>query len=245
MRRVEHLAEGVTLYLGDCLEVLPTLDRTAAIVSDVPYGMDWDTDSTRFSGGNSERSGRAQQQARGKPAGRDNWGAIKGDNVPFDPSPWLDFRECIIWGSNHYGNRLPSGTTLVWMKKPPQLFGTFLSDAEIGFQKGGHGVYIHFEQFPPPSRMTEHDGRSPAHPTQKPIGLMAWCVGRVKAGTIVDPYMGSGTTGIAAVKRGRRFVGVEIDATHFDTACRRISAALKEPDMFIAPPKPIKQESFV
>ena len=227
--RVERLSDSVTLYCGDCRAVVPTLGRVDAVVSDPPYGMNWRTDSTRFTGGTT---------SRGK--GRADWGDIAGDRTPFDPSDWLAFRECILFGANHYAHRLPVGTTLVWMKKAPHLFGTFLSDAEIAWKKGGHGVYIHFEQFPPPARMAENDG-SVAHPTQKPIGLMAWCLRRVKGHTILDPFMGSGTTGVAAVKMGRRFIGIEIDETYFDIACRRIAKALAQPDLLIDPPKPAQE----
>lgn len=216
-----------TLYLGDCRSLMDTFPRDAAIVSDVPYGMNWNTDSTRFSGG--QRVGRGE--------GRQDWGVISSDAEPFDPAPWLSFREVIIWGANHYGMRLPVGTTLVWLKKAPHLFETFLSDAEIGWQKGGHGVYCHFEQFPPPSRMAENNG-TVAHPTQKPIGLMRWCVGKTKACVVVDPYMGSGTTGVAAVRSGRRFIGCEIDDRYFATACRRIAEAYKQPDLFVSAPAP-------
>lgn len=230
--RRDVLADGVELWLGDCMDVLPMLPRSGAIVSDVPYGMNWATDSTRFSGGN---------HARGE--GRADWGSILSDDRPFDPAPWLAFAECILFGSNHYAARLPVGTTLVWMKKAPHLFGTFLSDGELAWQKGGHGVYLYFEQFPPPSRMAEHDGRSPAHPTQKPIGLMSWCIDRVKAPHIIDPFMGSGTTGVAAVRMGRRFTGIELDPKHFDTACRRIGDALRQPDLLIAPPPPAPHQA--
>lgn len=223
--RREVLAEGVELWLGDCMEVLPVLPRSAAVVSDVPYGMDWNTDSTRFTGGEHKRGD-----------GRADWKPVANDDRPFDPAPWLAFAECIVWGSNHYAARLPVGTTLVWMKKAPHLFGTFLSDAEVGWQKGGHGVYLYFEQFPPPSRIAEHDGVTPAHPTQKPIGLMSWCIDRVKAATIIDPFMGSGTTGVAAVRAGRRFIGCELDPGYFDTACRRIGDALRQPDLLIPAP---------
>jgi len=233
--RTEQLAEGVTLYCGDCLEVMADLPRKAAVISDVPYGMAWDTDSKRFTGG---------QRDVGRGEGRSDWGAIPGDDEPFDPEPWLAFDEAILWGSNHYAARLPVGTTLIWLKKPPHLYGTFLSDAEVGFKKGGYGVYCHFEQFPPPSRIAEHDGKSPAHPTQKPIGLMAWCVDLTKSELVIDPYMGSGSSGIAAIKRGRQFIGIELQERFFDIACRRIEAALKQPDMFIEPPKPIKQAGF-
>lgn len=228
--RVEHIGPH-SLYLGDCREILPTLGQVDAVVTDPPYGMAWNTDSTRFSAGAIKR---------GK--GRGDWGAIKQDATPFDPAPWLAFDECILWGANHYAARLPIGTTLVWMKKAPHLFGTFLSDAEVGWQKGGHGVYCHYEQFPPPSRMAEHDGTAAAHPTQKPIGLMSWCIGRVKGETILDPFMGSGTTGVAAVRLGRTFIGIELDERYFDIACKRVAEAMRQPDMFVAaPPAPAEQ----
>lgn len=232
--RTETLAEGVTLYNADCREVLPTLGTVDACVTDPPYGMGWDTNSKRFTPGSIKRG-----------AGRSDWGDIVSDAEPFDPTPWLAFPSCVMWGANHYAQRLPIGTTLVWMKKAPHLFGTFLSDAEIAWEKGGHGVYIHFEQFPPPSRMAENNGQT-AHPTQKPIGLMRWCIERQgAAATILDPFCGSGTTGVAAVKLGRKFIGVEIEERYFDIACRRISEALRQPDLFIEKPKPAKQESML
>lgn len=233
MIRREEIIGDCRLILGDCMSVLPTLAGGGiAVVSDPPYGMAWNTDSTRFTGGRHKRGD-----------GRSDWGAIKSDAVPFDPAPFLGLEECILFGANHFAQRLPVGTTLVWMKKAPHLFGTFLSDAEVAWQKGGHGVYIFFEQFPPPSRMAEHDGKTPAHPTQKPIGLMRWCVERTKAGTILDPYMGSGTTGVACVKTGRSFIGVEIDEGYFNVACERIRKAYAQPSLFVrsAPPPPEKQ----
>jgi DNA modification methylase len=224
-----------TLYLGDCREILPTLPKVDAVVTDPPYGMAWDTNSKRFSGG----SGIVPRFGRG----RDNWGEIKGDSEPFDPDPWLAFPECIMWGANHYAQRLPVGTTLIWIKKAPHLFGTFLSDAEIGWQKNNHGVYVHYEQFPPPSRMAENAGTT-AHPTQKPIELMAWCISRTEGRTILDPFMGSGTTGVAAIKLCRKFIGIEIEPKYFDIACRRIEKATRQPDMFIERPSAPKQEAF-
>jgi DNA modification methylase len=228
--RVETIGDA-TLYLGDCIEILPTLGPVDAVVTDPQYGMDWDTDSTRFTGGSISRG-----------EGRKDWGAIKGDDRPFDPIPWLKYPECILWGSNHYGKYLPVGTTLIWMKKAPHLFGTFLSDAEIGWMKGGYGVYIHFEQFPPPSRMAEWDGKSPAHPTQKPIGLMAWCLQKVKSQTILDPFMGSGTTGVACARLGRKFIGIEIEPKYFDIACARIAREYDQLKLF--PPNEPKGSSI-
>lgn len=223
-----------TLYLGENADVLPDLDRRCSIVSDPPYGMNWNTDSTRFTGG---------QHKRGD--GRDNWGDIEGDAGPFDPSPWLTFRECVLWGANHYFSRLPIRRTLLWLKKPTHLLGTFLSDFEVGWASGGHGCFAHFRQFPPPSRMAENDGFSVAHPTQKPLSLMGWCITEFTRPeqTIIDPFMGSGSTGVAAVRLGRPFIGVEKHPDHFDTACRRIEETHRQPRLFEEPaPKAVQMD---
>jgi DNA modification methylase len=78
------------------------------------------------------------------------------------------------------------------------------------------------------------------HPTQKPLGVMQWAITQLpdKANTICDPYMGSGTTGVACAKLGRKFVGIEIDAGYFDIAVRRIEEAYRQPDMFTQPAAP-------
>lgn len=206
-----------TLYHGDCLEILPTLEAGSvdAVVTDPPYGMGHDTDSKRFSGG---------QRIVGRGEGRDDWGEIANDDKPFDPAPWLAFDRVVLWGYNHFAQRLPVGTTLVWIKKDDHLFGTFLSDCELAWMKGGHGVYAYRKQFPPPSRMAENNGVV-AHPCQKPIGLLGWCMERAKVptgGLVLDPYCGSGTTGVACVKTNRRFIGIEIEERHCEIAARRI-----------------------
>lgn len=224
MTRVEHIGNA-TLYLGDCLEVLSSLQfvdlpPVNAVISDPPYGMDWNTDSRRFSGGE-----------RRHDDGRD-WPAVANDSRPFDPSPWLDYPHVVLWGCNHFARFLPLGTSLVWIKKADHLFGSFLSDCELAWMKGGHGVYAYRHPFPPPSRMAENFG-STAHPTQKPIGLMQWSIEKTKStGTVLDPYMGSGTTGVACMKLGRRFIGIEIDERYFDVACERIDAAQRQQRLF-------------
>jgi site-specific DNA-methyltransferase (adenine-specific) len=208
------------LILGDCLEVLPALRRggIAAVVADPPYGMANRTNSKRFTGG---------ACAPGRGEGRDDWPEVAGDDGPFDPSPWLGFPKVILWGANHYAQRLPPGTTLVWVKKAERLFGTFLSDAEIGWQKGGHGVYCYREQFPPPSRMEEGGGRC-LHPNQKPVGLMRWCLSRLNlppGAVVLDPYMGSGTVGLACLHAGLGYVGIEVNPDYFAVAERRLAEA--------------------
>jgi site-specific DNA-methyltransferase (adenine-specific) len=226
--RTEHLADGVTLHLGDCLEVLPTLGRSMAVVSDPPYGMAWDGKVTRGKNGT------------GKAGATRHYGTtIANDDKPFDPTPLLAFDEVLLWGFNHFPAALSKGTALVWIKRYDEGFGSFLSDAELAWFSEGHGVYCRRDV----SLQGESSRR--VHPTQKPVGIMEWCISFIKSRDILDPFMGSGTTGVAAVKLGRKFTGIEIDPGYFDIACRRIEAALKQPDLFIAPPKPAHQLSIL
>jgi len=156
------------LYHGDCLEILPTLDKVDAVVTDPPYGMNYNTDSTRF------------KDRRG--GNKANWGGVRGDDKPFDPTPWLRFSKVILWGSNHYAQRLPVGTSLVWIKRKPNAFGTFLSDAEIAWKSGGHGVYCMEGTYP------QSIASDRVHPTQKPVALMEWCIDGCKGAEIIlDP----------------------------------------------------------
>jgi site-specific DNA-methyltransferase (adenine-specific) len=164
-----------------------------------------------------------------------------GDREPFDPSLWLGLADCVaLWGSNHYAARLPVGTTLVWLKRNDEAFGSFLSDAELAWVAGGYGVYAFRDARGPTGRAVEGLGEA-AHPTQKPVPLMEWCIGKAKVpagGLILDPYMGSGTTGVAAVRMGHPFCGIEIEPRYFDTACRRISEELKRPRLPLEAPAP-------
>ncbi|HEY5893080.1 MAG TPA: site-specific DNA-methyltransferase [Chthoniobacterales bacterium] len=219
-RSPDFQAEGVTLYLADCLDVLPL--EADAVVSDPPYGMDWDPKTTRFSGGNNPGQ---------RSAGRNDRSKVLNDDRAFDPSPWLEYPAVVLFGCNHYGQRLPVGTTLVWLKRLDGGFGSFLSDAELAWMKGGVGVYA--------KRDLSMNGETATrmHPTQKPVALMAWCMDRakVKAGaTVLDPYMGSGSTGIACIRTGRRFIGIERDEKHFANAVQRIRAELAQGSLFRA-----------
>lgn len=223
MSRIETLADGVTLYLGDCREIAPTLPRPAAVISDPPYGMSASVDSSRFSGGATRRG-----------AGRDYGAAIIGDDEPFDPTPWLQGERVILWGLNHFPYGLHAGSALVWVKRNDAAFGSFLSDAEIAWKKGGRGTYCF--------RDADPNTGERQHPTQKPVALMEWCIRQAKVpagGLILDPYMGSGTTGVAAVRMGHPFTGIEIEPRYFDTACRRIAAELARPRLPL--PEPVKR----
>ncbi|MEE9366705.1 MAG: DNA methyltransferase [Dehalococcoidales bacterium] len=217
MNRVEQFGDA-TLYLGDCLEIVAGMkaESVDAVVSDPPYGMAWRLKPGQFCGG-SETS-----QAKRGP-GRD-WGEIQNDDKPFNPIPWLGYKKVILWGCNHYAAHLPVGTTLVWIKQNDKAFGTFLSDAELAWMKGGYGVYC-FRDF-----SMKGEAKSRVHPTQKPLPLMHWCVEKT-TGTILDPFMGSGTTGVACMNLGRKFIGIEIEEKYFDIACRRIDLAARQERM--------------
>jgi len=233
--RVEVIGD-CTLYLGDCLEILPTLGKVDAVVTDPPYGIGLNTDNSRFSGGNTASIAR-----RGNGIGSANGAPIANDAEPFDPSPLLAMScEKIVWGWNNYPDKLPRGACLVWLKRNDDAFGSFLSDAELAWMSKGHGVYCRRD-------LTNNAiALERSHPTQKPVALMEWCLGFLpKAETILDPYCGSGTTGVACVNLGRSFIGIEIEPRYFDIACRRIEEAYKQPRLFAEPqPKP-KQEALL
>lgn len=214
LRRFVRGHNHVTLYLGDCLEIAPTLAGVDAVISDPPYGMNLDTDNSRFSGGNTASIAR-----RGNGIGTGGGKGIIGDAEPFDPTPWLDYPAVVLFGSNHYAQRLPVGTTLVWLKRHDAGFGSFLSDAEIAWMKGGHGVYAKRDLSMNGEALTR------CHPCQKPVPLMAWAMERAKVptcATVLDPYMGSASTGIACLRTNRNFIGIEKDPEHFKTACARL-----------------------
>jgi site-specific DNA-methyltransferase (adenine-specific) len=209
-KRVEKIGDA-TLYLGDCLEIASRLRNVDCVVSDPPYGMKWDTVTKRFSGGS--EATRAKR-SKGKTERRD----IVGDDKPFDPTPWITYPECVLFGANHFADKLPRGTTLVWIKRNDAAFGTFLSDAEIAWRKGGHGVYCRRDLSMAALALKR------VHPTQKPVSIMEWVIGRAgKAPVVLDPYMGSGSTGIAALNLGRKFIGIEREPHYFDVACERFN----------------------
>jgi DNA modification methylase len=212
------------LYLGDCLDVLKRLPdrRVDAVVTDPPWGIDADTDYTRFI--ISTRSCSLWPN--------NSWAPIIGDDRPFDPTPWLACPKVAIWGANCFCDRLPIGQWLVWVKKSDNGLGKFMSDAELCWvnrkrtPRRAPGVYVFRHKWSGFDRASE---RGPTiHPTQKPIAVMRWTIQRLglhAGSTILDPYMGSGTTGVAAAIEGMNFIGIEIDPTYFAIAKRRIAEA--------------------
>ena len=213
--RVEHLAEGVTLYLGDCREVLPTLGRFDACVTDPPYGI-----------------GIANNPVRQKHA-RSDW-----DDAPPDASVFEIIAACsdeqIIWGGNYFGMPASQGF-LVWDKKQPENFS--LAMCEMAWCSRQHPAKMWRQS------VTAYEKH---HPTQKPVPLMEWCLRFLpKASSIVDPFCGAGTTGIAAVRAGKSFVGIEKDPVHFATSCWRIADELSRPRMFSEPMQTLRAQEVL
>ena len=215
--REEILGDGqVRLILGDCRDVLPTLGKVDAVVTDPPYGI-----AATWKGGFSAKHGWGNAKDQGEL--RNSW-----DQEPPDPTLLIGLiersAEIVLWGGNYFDLPTSRGW-LVW-NKPER--GFTLAEAELAWTNIDTVIRVF-------DGVRSDPGRE--HPTQKPIALMKWCVQRLNGRTILDPFMGSGTTGVAAVKLGRKFIGIELHEPYFDIAVRRISDALKQPDLFIEAPK--------
>lgn len=204
------------LWLGDNVEVLPRIGHVDAVLTDPPYGI-------------GEHGGRKRYGPASKARGFSGWSDYEKkdwDSAPPDKETLalLAGWPAIIWGANHYASRLPADSPcwLVWHKKGSDR--SSFADCELAWTN-----------LPGAVRYFRHDwvgfgainsGVKREHPTQKPLPLMEWCLEFLgDAETILDPYMGSGTTGIACIKAGRRFVGIERDPDYFEIAVRRIRAA--------------------
>lgn len=203
---------GITIWNCDCREILPALPKCDLLLTDPPYGMNLNTDNSRFSGGTA-----GNMAKRGNGPGTGAGTPIIGDDVPFDPSFLLEKGEVVIlWGFNHFPQHLSQGTALVWLKRHDDAFQSFLSDAEIAWMNTGCGVYCRRDL------SNNAIANERVHPTQKPVGLMKWCIGFGKGGDILDPFMGSGTTLVAAKNLGRKAIGIEIEERYCEIAAKRL-----------------------
>lgn len=199
--------DWATIYNADCRDVSLLLPPVDLLLTDPPYGMEWDGRVTRGPNGTGKR-GETKHYGT----------SIVGDNEPFDPAPWITYPRVILWGFQHYSSRLPEGSLLVWIKRYDTGFGSFLSDADTAWMKGGCGVYCR--------RDVSLQGQSGQrfHPAQKPVGIMKWCIAASKSsGIILDPYMGSGSTLVSAKSMNRRAIGIEIEERYCEIAARRLA----------------------
>jgi len=219
-----------TLYLGDCREIAPTFERPAAVISDPPYGIGY------------VHSGhvRGQAAAIGMTRHANERGAVPivGDDEPFDPTNWSAMADrVLLWGADRYRSRLPEGGTLLcWDKSEGRGPNDTFIDGEFAWcnWREPRNTFSLLWKGLACDKRGENNGRRD-HPTQKPLRLMRWCIEKAKVpagGAILDPYMGSGSTGVAAVQMRHPFVGIEIEERYFDIACRRIEEAQRQGDMF-------------
>jgi site-specific DNA-methyltransferase (adenine-specific) len=230
--RTEHLSDSVTLYCGDCREVLPTLGRVDAVVTDpvwpnVPVGL---------LAGSERPFDLFAEFCRALPS------SVKRLAIEMRNDSDPRFLACVpgrfdfiqvMWCQHAipgYLGRVLGGNETVY------VYGTPIESTE------GRRVIPSVSPKAQPGDRLEN-----GHPCSRALVhqefVVNWCSD--KGETILDPFMGSGTTGIAAVKLGRAFIGIEIEPKYFDIACRRIQAALAAPDLFIERPRPAKQEAFI
>jgi DNA modification methylase len=204
-----------TLYLGDCREIAPTLARPAAVISDPPYGIDYGK-----AGGFSAACG-WRQGAKGVEWDRERpsseflqWMGHAADYVA-------------LWGGNYFADALPpSMGWLIWDKGQTDFS---LADVELAWTNRKQAA----RRITVPRAVLVAEGGE--HPTQKPVSVMRFTIDKLRVppgGVILDPYLGSGSTGVAAVQTRHPFVGIEIEPRYFDIACRRIEQAQRQGDMF-------------
>jgi site-specific DNA-methyltransferase (adenine-specific) len=195
--RVETIGDA-TLYLGDCAEFMPIIGKVDAVVTDPPYGIRY-LGSTTGGASSISRTGKVQRAA------------IHGDDKPFEPTPFLQLGICAFTGAQHFADKLPGGSFHVWNKR---------LDYKPLAQADGDLIWISGEKralrivdmlWRGLCRHVERDDLI-EHPTQKPVALMHWILEKAGSPTVVlDPYMGSGSTGVAAIQTGSRFIGCEIE----------------------------------
>ena len=204
------------LILGDCLAVMPMLGRFDAVVTDPPYGL-----GKRMQGGT--------WGAKDHNSGFLKWDLVTPDWLP----EAIGATPAIVWGGNYLPFH-PSRCWLIWNKVNAVPTMADFEQAWTNLDR-------------PSKRMDLPVGRVEyGHPTQKPLALMEWCLGFLpNATTILDPFMGSGTTGVACARLGRKFIGIELEPRYFNIACRRIEAAYRQPRLFTEPALKVKQEAFL
>ena len=231
--RVETIGDA-TLYLGDCMEILPTLNRDGGVlVSDPPYGID-------YACGMGGKFKDVHIAGDGDLAVRD----YVLDLFKFQPAlvfgTWkrprpVATRQVIVWEK---GDHVGMGDlSLPWRPNTEEIY-------VLGTGFSGHrGSSVIKINAPSPNFTPEAER---FHPTEKPVALMCELIAKCPPGPIFDPFMGGGATGVAAMRLGRSFVGIEINSTYFATCCRRIEQAYKQRPLFDAEPvKPPEQLGLV
>lgn len=199
--------KGIVIYHGDCREILPSLPKVDLVLTDPPYGIDYDPQSHKYEHTTASHS------------------KIEGDEAGFDPAPLLSAGAAhILWGANCYADKLPARPSwLTWDKVLQNGFKLRIAECEMAWTDcvGRSQVFRHL--WSGAYRQSESDQF--LHPTQKPVALMSWCMTRsgVPDGVVLDPFMGSGTTLRAAKDLGRKAIGIEIEEKYCEIAAKRLS----------------------
>jgi len=221
----EERIGGQRLILGDCLEVMPLLGRVDGVVTDPPYGIgesqkknlsrDVLAECTVYAGGDFDE----------QPASAEQIEMLRGLS-----------RYQIIFGGNYF-DLPPTKCWLVWDK---QTGNSDFADCELAWTNLDKAVRRIVWLWSGFLRRGEARGIKRVHLTQKPLEVMQWCIGHLPTTTqtILDPFMGSGTTLVACQKMGRSGIGIELDPEYFKIACRRVDEATRQPDLFISEPAP-------
>jgi len=220
------------LIKADCMDVLPTLTGVDAVVTDPPYGIN-------------HRRGKCADRGKGITQGADcsSW------DGEFNPQPFLGFDRVLMWGANYYAHLLPrGGRWLLWDKQCGGGAGDF-SEFEIAWTNKGNAIKAFRHMWLGVQRDSEN-AEEKLHPTQKPVALMEWCISQLRLPaeeTILDPFMGSGTTGVACIQTERQFIGIEKEPRYFDIACQRIQRAwdLKCSELPFEKPEPLRQLELI
>ena len=235
------------LILGDCLEVMPALGKVDAVVTDPPYGIglvkktsDF-RDSAHFDNGETLRATKSYADA---------------------PAMIVEMLKTAVPMALSLAERglFFSGPAMLWHYPEPASIGSVFTPNGAGRCSWGfqctHPVLFYgkdpFLQDGLGGRANSWRTEQPNlekidHPCPKPVSWMEWALNRAtrKGETILDPFMGSGTTGVACQKLGRAFIGIELDPEYFAIACKRVDEAMRQPDLFIAPPVKSVQEQLI
>ena len=199
---------GITIYHGDCREILPSVwFGVELLLADPPYGINAVSRGRTFGTSNACET--------------NEYIPIHDDDKPFDPSHLLTFPKVILWGGNHYADKLPAESCWLTWDKREGTQSNPLADCELAWTNLGGPARLFHHRWMGMIRASERDKR--VHPTQKPVALMRWCLTVAgKADVICDPYMGSGPTLVAAKETGRRAIGIEIEERYCEIAAKRL-----------------------
>ncbi len=224
-----HFQDGlITIYQGDSTKIVPILkNKIDAIITDPPYGIG-------FASGKPGDSYKKKSGTTGRLANPSKFAGRKilGDDQPFDPKYLLDLKvdKMCLWGANNYASKLPdSYGWLVW-DKLNGITPVDFSDCELAWTTNKGALRMKRLYWYGALKQTERN-ETRIHPTQKPISLMSWCIDRLKVEkgeTVLDPYMGSGSLGIACLLKGINYIGIELDPEFLESGTNRIKRRLKK-----------------